>query len=55
MELKHHQADLVGVHPNRRYIVCDTHPSFMPFVVRYQPIANSHASDDRVFLAVMSN
>ena len=39
----------------RCYIVCDTHPSFMAFVVRYQPITNPDTSDDRGFPALVSN
>src|SRR5262252_3627436 len=33
----------------RCYVVCDTHPSFMAFVVRYQPITNPDTSDDGGF------
>src|SRR5215469_5160831 len=39
----------------RCYIVCDTHPSFMAFVVRYQPITNPDTSDDGGFPALVSN
>src|SRR5262249_49546304 len=39
----------------RGYIVCDTHPSFMAFVVRYQPITNPDTSDDGGFPALISN
>src|SRR5262245_312224 len=40
---------------DRCYIVCDAHPSLIAFIVRYQPIANSDASDDGVFPIVVSN
>src|SRR5262249_31127818 len=39
----------------RCYVVCDTHPSFMAFVVRYQPITNPDTSDDGGFPALVSN
>jgi len=39
----------------RCYIVRDTHPSFMAFVVRYQPITNPDTSDDGGFPALVSN
>src|SRR5262245_54420298 len=38
------QALGLEVPPTRCDIVCDTHPSFMAFVVRYQPIANPNTS-----------
>jgi hypothetical protein len=40
---------------NRRYIGCDTHPSFIAFAVRYQPITNPDTSEDGGFPALVNN
>ena len=55
LELSANRAASSTFERNRCYIVCDTHPSFMAFVVRYQSITNSDTSDDGGFPALVSN
>src|SRR5262249_43404511 len=55
LELSSNRATSSTFERDRCYIVCDTHPSFMTFVVRYQAITNPDTSDDGGFPALVSN
>src|SRR5262245_23708218 len=55
LELSANRATSSTFERDRCYIVCDTHPSFMTFVVRYQAITNPDTSDDGGFPALVSN
>src|SRR5262249_2124936 len=46
LELSANRAASSTFERNRCYIVCHTHPSFVAFVIRYQPITNPDTSDD---------
>src|SRR5262249_33714366 len=55
LELSANRAASSTFERNRCYIVCDAHPSFIAFVVRYQPITNPDTSDDGGLPALVSN
>src|SRR5262249_8858631 len=55
LELSANRAASSTFERNRCDIVCDTHPSFMAFIVRNQPVTNPDTSADGGFPALVSD
>src|SRR5262249_14526489 len=55
LELRANRAVSSTFESNRCYIVCDTHPSFVAFAARYEPITNPDTSGHGGFSAPPCN